>query len=247
LQGKTALVTGGSRGIGYAIADRLAAEGCSVRLVARDAARLAEAAAKLKARHGSAPQVHAVDLGSSAAVETVYPLLDGVDVLVNSAGDVPRGGVLDMSTEKLRAAFDVKLFATLALCREALCRMKERGGGVIVNIIGTSGEKPNPRAIPTTTINAALMAYTQAMGAGSVDHNVRVVGINPGIIKTDRHAYPAGGVDELAHRAQLAKLPWGRMGRPEEVADLVAFVASARASYISGSVLTIDAGHHQRA
>ena len=142
LKGKTALVTGGSRGIGFAIADRLIAEGCTVLLVARDAARLAAAAEKLNARHGSLPPVHAADLSSTAGVESVYALLDGVDLLVNSAGDVPRGGLLDLSAERLRAAFDVKLFATMALCREALSRMKARGGGVIVNIIGTSGEFP---------------------------------------------------------------------------------------------------------
>ena len=115
LKGKTALVTGGSRGIGFAIADRLIAEGCTVLLVARDAARLAAAAEKLKSRHGSLPPVHAADLSSTAGVESVYALLDGVDVLVNSAGDVPRGGLLDLSAERLRAAFDVKMFATMAL------------------------------------------------------------------------------------------------------------------------------------
>jgi len=246
LDGKTALVTGGSRGIGFAIADRLIAEGCTVLLVARDAARLAAAAEKLNARHGLLPRVHAADLSSTAGVESVYALLDGVDVLVNSAGDVPRGGLLDLSAERLRAAFDVKLFATMALCREALSRMKARGGGVIVNIIGTSGEFPSPRAIPTTTVNGALIAFTRAVGAASVDDNVRVIGINPGIVDTDRHAVVPGAVDDDARRAALAKLPWGRMARPEEVADLVAFVASARASYLSGAVYTIDAGQRLR-
>lgn len=246
LKGKQALVTGGSRGIGFAIADRLMAEGCTVCLVARDAARLAAAADKLKARHGNAPLVHAADLSINAGVETVYPLIESVDILVNSAGDVPRGSLLDLSTPKLRAAFDVKLFATLALCREALARMAAHGGGVIVNIIGTSGEFPAPRAIPTTTVNGALIAFTRAVGATSVDQGVRMIGINPGIVDTDRHA-SAPGADEATRRAAMAKLPFGRMARPEEVADLAAFLASARASYLSGAVYTIDAGQRLRA
>ena len=246
LKGRQALVTGGSRGIGFAIADRLMAEGCAVHLVARDAARLAAAAEKLKARHGVAPMVHAVDLATTAGVETVYPLLKGVDILVNSAGDVPRGSLLDLSTEKLRASFDVKLFATMALCREALTSMATRGEGAIVNIIGTAGEFPSPRAIPTTTVNGALIAFTRAAGAASVDQGVRMVGINPGIVDTDRHASPTGPADEAAHRAVIAKLPFGRMARPEEVADLAVFLASARASYLSGAVYTIDAGQRLR-
>jgi NAD(P)-dependent dehydrogenase (short-subunit alcohol dehydrogenase family) len=189
--------------------------------------------------------VHAADLSIGAGVETVYPLLDGVDILVNSAGDVPRGSLLDLSIEKLRAAFDVKLFATMALCREALERMAAHGGGVIVNIIGTSGEFPSPRAIPTTTVNGALIAFTRAVGATSVDQGVRMIGINPGIVDTDRHA-SAPGADEAVRRAAMAKLPFGRMARPEEVADLAAFLASARASYLSGAVYTIDAGQRLR-
>jgi NAD(P)-dependent dehydrogenase (short-subunit alcohol dehydrogenase family) len=246
LKGKTALVTGGSRGIGFAIAERLAAEGCTLRLVSLQPEKLDAAARALAERHGAEVQVHAADLGLPEEVRTVYPLLEGVDILVNSAGDTPRGSILDLSAEALCAAFNVKAFAAMMLCREAILRMKPRGGGVIVNIIGTSGERHNPRSVPTAVVNAAMMAFTQAVGAGSVDDNIRVVGVNPGLVATDRHL-PGDVSSRRAHEQTLAKLPWGRMAHASEVADLVAFLASARAGYVSGSIHTIDAGQRLRA
>lgn len=245
LAGKTALITGGSKGIGFAIADRLAAEGCAIRLVARDPAVLDSARSRLLAAHKVKVEVHAADLGDRRAIESVFPLLAGTDILVNSAGAVPRGTVADVSAERFRAAFDVKVMGAIDLCREALRLMAARRSGVIVNIIGLAGERPNPKSIATSTANAALIAFTQAVGAASVDDNVRVVGVNPGLIATERTAGmvdPANAVDSKAYQHLLRSLPLGRMGRPEEVADMVVFLASARASYMSGTVYTVDGG-----
>ena len=250
LKGKTALVTGGSRGIGFGIAERLAAEGCNLRLVARDAATLAQAKARLESMHPVKVAVHSANLGNQRELESAYSQLDGVDILVNSAGAVPRGSLLEVSAEALRIAFEVKVLGTMNLCREALHRMKTKGAGVIVNIIGISGERPNPKSIPTTAVNGALIAFTQAAGAASVDDNVRIVGVNPGLVTTERTAAmsaPGDGVDQQAYRHLLAKLPWGRMAHPVEIADLVAFLASPRASYISGAIFTVDAGSRFRA
>lgn len=245
LAGRTALVTGGSKGIGFSIADRLAAEGCHVRLVARDPAVLDRARARLVAAHRVRVEVHAADLGRRRSIESVFPLLAGTDILVNSAGAVPRGTVADVPAERFRAAFDVKVMGAIDLCREALRVMSARRSGVIVNIIGLAGERPNPKSVATSTANAALIAFTQAVGAASVDHNVRVVGVNPGLIATERTAGmtdPANSVDHKAYQHLLRALPFGRMGLPEEVADLVVFLASARASYTSGTVYTVDGG-----
>ena len=250
LHGRTALVTGGSKGIGFGIAERLAAEGCDLRLVARDAATLQEAKAKLEREHPVKVAIYAANLGNHADLERAYSLLDGVDILVNSAGAVPRGALHEVSAEALRIAFEVKVLGTMNLCREALSRMKAKGAGVIINIIGISGERPNPKSIPTSAVNGALIAFTQAAGAASVDDNVRIVGVNPGLVTTERTAAmsaPGDGIDQLAYRHLLAKLPWGRMAHVVEVADLVAFLASPRASYISGAIFTVDAGQRFRA
>jgi 3-oxoacyl-[acyl-carrier protein] reductase len=257
IEGKKALVTGGSRGIGFAIAKRLAAEGCEVRLVARDAAALEAARARILAagRAGvSAPvtvpvTVHAADLGDPLQLERVFPLLQDVDILVNSAGAVPRGTVFEVSAETFRAAFAAKVMGAIDLSREALRHMCARRSGVIVNIIGLSGERPNPRSVATSTANAALIAFTQAVGASSVDDNVRVLGVNPGLIATERTASltdASDPVNSMAYRHLIEALPYGRMGTPEEVADVVAFLVSPRATYMSGTVVTVDAGSHFR-
>ncbi len=251
LAGKRVLVTGASKGIGFAIAQRLLAEGCKVKLVARDAANLEQArVALVGGQRGVEVTAHAADLGDRVHLERVFPLLADVDILVNSAGAVPRGTLLQTTADAFRAAFDVKVMGTIDLCREAYRHMSARRSGVIVNIIGLSGERPNPKSVPTSTANAALIAFTQAVGCMSADDNVRVVGINPGLIATPRTAGMSdvnNVVDNQAYSHLLSSLPFGRMGKPEEIADVVAFLASTRASYISGCVYTVDGGTRFRA
>ena len=249
IEGKKALITGGSRGIGFAIASRLAAEGCETRLVARDAAALDAARARILAGHRGKVSVHAADLGDPEQLQSVFPLLQDVDILVNSAGAVPRGTVFEVSAETFRAAFAAKVMGAIDLSREALRHMCARRSGVIVNIIGLSGERPNPRSVATSTANAALIAFTHSVGSISVDDNVRVLGVNPGLIATERTASLTDSGDQVnnaAYRHLIATLPYGRMGTPEEIADVVAFLASPRATYMSGTVVTVDAGSRFR-
>jgi NAD(P)-dependent dehydrogenase (short-subunit alcohol dehydrogenase family) len=247
LSGRTALVTGGSKGIGFACAKALAAEGCHVRLVARDKAALVEARDALRAAHDVSVEVLDADLSrlSDSLLVDAFP---EVDIVVNSAGAIPRGGLLDVDPGALREGFEGKLMGTIALCRAFYRRMRERRRGVILNIIGISGLRPNPKSIGTSSANAALIALTQALGAESVDHGVRVLGVNPGLVRTGRTASllnPTQAADK-AYDALLASLPFGRMAEPAEVADLVSFLVSERASYLSGEVISIDGGSRFR-
>jgi 3-oxoacyl-[acyl-carrier protein] reductase len=247
LSGRTALVTGGSKGIGFACAKALAAEGCHVRLVARDKAALVEARDALRAAYDVSVEIFEADL-SRLPDSLLVDAFPEVDIVVNSAGAIPRGGLLDVDPGALRDGFEGKLMGTIALCRAFYRRMRERRRGVILNIIGISGLRPNPRSIGTSSANAALIALTQALGAESVDHGVRVLGVNPGLVRTGRTASllnPTQAADK-AYDALLASLPFGRMAEPAEVADLVSFLVSERASYLSGEVISIDGGSRFR-
>lgn len=251
LSGRTALVTGGSKGIGFACAKALAAEGCHVRLVARDKAALVEARDALRAAHDVSVEIFEADLSrlSDSLLVDAFP---EVDIVVNSAGAIPRGGLLDVDPGALREGFEGKLMGTIALCRAFYRRMRERRRGVILNIIGISGLRPNPKSIGTSSANAALIALTQALGAESVDHGVRVLGVNPGPVRTERmvtlmrnRALRTLG-DAQRHAELQAHLPAARPASVAEVADVIVFLASERASYVSGTVLTIDGGAGSR-
>lgn len=257
LRGKKVLITGASKGIGLACAHAFAAEGARVHIASRTEALLKEASDDIGRKHNAQVAIHATDLSVSENAVGLGRACADVDVLVNNAGAIPQGSLLKVDEERWRKAWDLKVFGFFNLTREIYRRMCERGSGVIVNVIGVAGERHRPDYIAGTTGNASLIAFTRALGAESVDHGVRVVGVNPGRILTERQ------IDHLQDQAErefgdrkrwketLAKisqtLPFKRPGEPAEVADLVAFLASARASYISGTVVTIDAGQTLRA
>lgn len=250
-QGQKALITGGSGGIGFAIAMALAAEGCSLTLVGRAAEKLEGAKQALNEAASTAGipatviSCVAMDLSTPENALRLGEEHGDTDILVNCAGAIGRGGLMDIDPIGFFNAFNGKVMSTIMLTRAIYPHMRERKRGVVVNIIGIAGEKLNPRSIGTTTANAALIAFTKALGAESVDHGVRVVGVNPGLIRTERTASmldPNSHKDQAAYAALLKNLPYGRMGEPSEIADAVTFLASDRASYISGEVLSVDAG-----
>jgi hypothetical protein len=248
LAGKQALITGASKGIGAAIAEALAAEGCGVVLVARSADALAAQADAIRARVNVPVATHAADLAAPGAAQAVADAHPEIDILVNNAGAIPGGDLLSVGDEILRAAWELKLFGFVGLARAAYARMKARRAGVILNIIGAAGERPDAGYIAGSTANAALMAFTRSLGQESLDHGVRVLAINPGPVATERLVtlQRKRAADEFGDaerwRDYFRKMPGGRPAEPAEIAAAAAFLASPRSSYTSGVVLTIDGG-----
>ncbi|SEP53265.1 short-chain dehydrogenase/reductase [Amycolatopsis saalfeldensis] len=240
LKGKRALVTGASKGIGAAVAEVLAGEGCHLHLAARGADALADLAARLRETHGVEVTVHVVDLRVPADLERLAEAAADADILVNNAGDIPGGSLDQVGAEAWRHGWDLKVYGYVDLTRLVYARMRERGHGVIVNDIGAAGERPTTGYIAGSAGNAALMAFTKALGGSSPRDNIRVVGVNPGPVATERMTTMAAANGDLADR--LAGLGFGRAAEPREVADLIAFLASDRAAYLSGTIVTIDGG-----
>ncbi len=247
LTGKRALVTGGSKGIGRASAEVLAEEGCDVVLVARDPAALEEAAAAVRSRRQVRVETVAADLSRQTEVERVAASAGPVDILVNNAGAIPPGGLLAVDDATWRAAWDLKVFGFISLCRALYPVLKARQG-VVVNVIGAAGETFDPGYIAGVAGNASLMAFTRGLGRGAHVDGVRAVAINPGPVATARlerllRHRAASELGDADRWLELCKgMPYGRPAQPEEIGAAVAFLASSRSAYTNGTVVTINGG-----
>ena len=186
LRGRTALITGASKGIGLASAESLAAEGVNVILVSRTHADLEAARLRIAERHNVGAEVHALDLSDSRNVDRLAAEHPDIDILVNNAGAIPGGDLQAVDEARWREAWDLKVFGYINMCRRFYAAMKTRGHGVIINVLGMAGEKMDRGYIAGSTGNAGLMAFTRALGGSAGDDGLRVVGINPGAIATDR-------------------------------------------------------------
>jgi hypothetical protein len=248
LKGRTALITGGSRGLGEGIARVLAAEGCNLSLSATDAGRLEELAGEIRAAHGVKVTTYPFDLSTSENRAALAEQAGDCDYLINNAGAIPRGYLDQVSPEAWRLGWELKVYGYIDMTRAILPKMKKRGSGVIVNMVGAASERPDPGYIATCCGNAALVMFTRCLGGESVRDGVRIVAVNPGPIMTDRHKKGAEKValQEFGDKDRWPELykrfPIGRAGRVDEVSGVVAFLLSDHSSYISGETIRIDAG-----
>jgi 3-oxoacyl-[acyl-carrier protein] reductase len=245
LQGRSALVTGSSRGIGRAIARALAREGVRVCLSARGAPGLEAVAAELRAS-GAEVASHAGDVatpeGAEAAVDAAVRAFGSLDILVNNVGGSGGSGAFDVATAaQWKGVLDGNLLATVWCSQHAVARMKAQGGGCIVHINSIFGREYATSA-PYTAAKAAVTALTKEMAVDLARHRIRVNGVAPGAI-----LFPGGSWDrrrqtspEKVEKMVREELPWGRFGTPEEVADVVVFLCSAGARWVTGATIPVD-------
>src|SRR5258708_30479706 len=186
IRGRTALVTGSSKGIGLASAEALASEGVNVILVSRTQADLDAARQKIISRWNVNVQVHAYDLSDSRNVDKLVVEHPDIDILVNNAGAIPAGDLEQVTEDRWRQAWDLKVFGYINMCRRFYAQMKSRGRGVIINVLGMAGEQMDRTYIAGSTGNAALMAFTKALGGSAGGDKVRGGGIKPGGVAARR-------------------------------------------------------------
>jgi NAD(P)-dependent dehydrogenase (short-subunit alcohol dehydrogenase family) len=248
LTGQTALITGASQGIGLAAARVFAQAGCNLHLTARNEDALLTARAELTSQYKVQVTVHPMDLALPGAMRALDAAVGDVDILINNAGDIPAGPIESLDFEVVRRGFALKVLGYMELSQLVYARMKRIGHGVIVNDIGNSGENWDANYIAGSTGNAAVMAFTKALGGVSLDDGIRVVGVNPGPVATDRMVklMKRRAVDNWGDEGRWEELfnqyPGGRPAEATEVAELMLFLASPHAAYITGTVVTIDGG-----
>lgn len=246
LAGKNVLITGGSKGIGFACAKAFVAEGARVALISRSEANLAAARAAL-----GTSLIIAADLtdasAAGGAVDRVETEIGPIEVLVNSAGAARRTPPDQLTPAAWRAAMDAKYFTYINAIDPVVKRMAGRGRGVIVNIVGSGGKVAMPIHLPGGAANAALMLATVGLAHAYASAGVRVLAINPGLTNTTRvdeglraEARLSAISEEEARRRSVERIPMGRLAEPEEIASVAVFVASARASYLTGVVIGMD-------
>lgn len=252
LQGKRALVTGASRGIGLATARRFAMEGASVAIVARREDALAEAMADILAAAPGArvvtisADVSTVD-GAEKAVSLAVAGLGGLDILVNNAGSSAGGPFLAHSDEVWRNDLELKLFGAVRITRLALPHLREAKGGRVVNVTAIAGKAPGANSAPSSVSRAAGLALTKVLSKECAADNITVNAVCIGLIRSEQIERGARTrfsdlplEDALARMGQ--NVPLGRVGEAQEAGDVIAFLCSARAAYVTGVAINIDGG-----
>jgi hypothetical protein len=248
LAGRTVLITGGSKGIGLGIARRFAAEGCHLVLTSRTGAALEAAADSIRTTAQVNVRTLPLDLSVEAERDKLVAACPDIDILVNNAGAIPGGDIFAVDDKAWRTGWELKVFGYVNLTRAYFTRMKERQRGVIINICGAGGETLSAGYIAGAAGNASLMAFSRALGGTSIDFGIRVIAVNPGPVETDRVIYLAKERarrvhgDESRWQEHFKRMPYGRPAKVDEIAPMVVFLASDLASYMSGTVVTMDGG-----
>jgi NAD(P)-dependent dehydrogenase (short-subunit alcohol dehydrogenase family) len=248
LKGKVAAVTGGSEGIGRATALRFAQEGAHVAICARGADKLEQVADQIR-KAGAEVLTVSADMSQPADVErfisSVVKRFGRLDVLVNNAGASARGKFLEVDDETWSADIELKVFGAIRCSRLAIPHMKKQGGGRIINITISSAKQPGAESMPTSVSRAAGLAITKALSKEFAADNILVNTVCIGKIKSGQHErrFKREGRTAEAYYAQASKdIPLGRVGEAEEVANVIAFLASDAASYVTGTSINLDGG-----
>ena len=251
LRGRKAIVTGGSKGLGRAIAEELAREGADVAICARHGDEVRRAGRELEA-FGTTVVAEPADVTDPAEVASFVAraadAMGGIDILVNNAGRAHPGMFATLSDEDWKSDLDVKLFSMIRCSREVLPHLRARGGGRIVNIGAVYGKYPDPAFFATSTNRAACMAFTKALAMELATDGILVNIVNIGFVVTPqwkdihRRRAPELSEDQFFANMAAAEVPLGRFGRPDEVAGMVAFLAGERASYITGASIDVAGG-----
>ena len=253
LKGRTAFVTGASRGIGKAISIALAAEGVNIALFGRDVERCKSVAEEIRTKHKVKAAVIELDLGDrnaiKPAVEKAVAALGGVDILVNCAGGAYRGRLAEIPDELWETYFAVKPLGLIRMTREAMPYLKKSDQGRVIHISGTRGREPHGVQVMSGPINLGTLSITKAMANEFGPAGITVNAICPGSTDTGRWtelvqvAAKDRGISEQEAEKQLtADVPMGRVVKPQDVADLTLFLASARAGMITGTAINVDGG-----
>lgn len=251
LDGKIALITGGSRGLGFAMARKFAQSGADVAIIARRADVLEQSRAALAAETGRMIWAQPCDAGNRAQLEATFAAVikdtGRVDILVNNAGDSKAAPFEKVTDEEWITDFDIKLFSAIRLARLALPGMKQRRWGRIINILNTGAKAPRAAGAPTHVTRAAGLALTKILAGDGAPHNVLVNALMTGQIVTDqlerrrKKEAPSQTLEQYAADRGKA-IPLGRMGTAEEYANVACFLASDAASYVTGTAVNIDGG-----
>jgi NAD(P)-dependent dehydrogenase (short-subunit alcohol dehydrogenase family) len=246
LKDKKVLITGGSKGIGLACAKAFIAEGAKVALVSRSEDNLKKAKSSLRDAYTIAADL--TDAAAAAAmVERVDKEFGPIDVLVNSAGAAKRTDAEDLTPAAWRAGMDAKYFSYINVIDPLIKRMGKRGQGAVINVIGSGGKVASPTHLAGGAANAALLLATAGLAYAYAGKGVRVVGVSPGVTKTERvaeglkaEAKRANVSEEQAYKQMISRLPMGRPAEPDEIADIVVFAASERGRYLNGANISTD-------
>ena len=248
LKRKNVLISGASKGIGLACAKGFAAEGCNLHLVSRTEEDLLTAKAQINAISDVDVTIYPLDLSQSSNVDKLAKKCSEIDILVNNAGAIPAGNIEAIDERRWREACDLKVFGYINMTRQFYPLIKNNGGGVIMNVIGLAGVRVDRNYIAGSTGNASIIGITNAMGAHALDEGMRVLGVCPGAVQTERittmlktRAKDEKG-DEDRWQDYFSGMPLNRPALVEEVADVVVFLCSDRASWLTGTTINLDGG-----